>query len=143
VNSDNSSSYDWRHIEPLLDEGMQALSESDRLAILLRYFENRSLREVGAVLGVSDDAAQKRVHRAVDRLRAFLGRRGVGMGARGLANAIGTNAVVAGPAGLASVIGTAVSVGSIGANTASATFGTTIAMNALQKIAITCIISPY
>ena len=141
VNSDNASSYDWRRIEPLLDEGMQALNGRDRLAILLRYFENRSLREVGAVLGVSDDAAQKRVQRAVDRLRAFLVRRGVGMGAVGLAQVIGSNAVVAGPAGLASVIGTSVTYGSIGANTASATFSTAIAMNALQKIAITCIIA--
>src|SRR3989442_517729 len=43
----NSSTSDWPRIEPLLDEGMEALDESDRSAILLRYFENKSLREVG------------------------------------------------------------------------------------------------
>jgi len=60
---------DWTHIEPLLDDAMEALDETDRAAILLRYFENKSLREVGQSLGTSDDAAQKRVSRAVERLR--------------------------------------------------------------------------
>jgi RNA polymerase sigma factor (sigma-70 family) len=140
ANSDNPSPNEWRQIEPLLDEGMQALNGNDRLAILLRYFENRSLREVGEALGISDDAAQKRVHRALARLRSFLVRRGVATRAGGLANAIAAIAVARGPAGLAATIGTPIGVVTVGANaaSASATFSTSI-MTALQKIAITCI----
>src|SRR5215471_21357697 len=55
---------DWNSIEPLLEDAMETLDETDRAAILLRYFENKSLREVGQSLGTSDDAAQKRVTRA-------------------------------------------------------------------------------
>ncbi|HEY5042162.1 MAG TPA: sigma-70 family RNA polymerase sigma factor, partial [Verrucomicrobiae bacterium] len=61
----NATAADWTQIEPLLDDAMAALDETDRAAILLRYFENQSLREVGESLNISDDAAQKRVSRAV------------------------------------------------------------------------------
>ena len=61
----NSSSSEWTAIEPLLDEAMEALDPPDRTAILLRYFEDKSLREVGRTLGTSEDAAQKRVSRAM------------------------------------------------------------------------------
>ncbi|KAB2649839.1 MAG: sigma-70 family RNA polymerase sigma factor, partial [Verrucomicrobia bacterium] len=61
----------WEHIAPHLDEALGELSEADRDAVLLRYFKNHDLRTVGATLGISDDAAQKRVSRAVERLREF------------------------------------------------------------------------
>ena len=67
----------WEEIEPLLDNAVNKLSDSDRAAIVLRYFENKSLREVGAALGISDDTAQKRITRAVDRLRKSFAREGV------------------------------------------------------------------
>ena len=91
----------WFEIEPLLDEAMAALDETDRSAILLRYFENKNLREVGEVLGASEDAAQKRVSRAVERLREFFSKRNVTIGASGLAVLISANAVQAAPIGLA------------------------------------------
>ena len=103
----NSGSSDWSLIEPLLDEGMETLDETDRSAILLRYFENKSLREVGATLGTSDDAAQKRVSRAVERLREFFAKRGVTVGAGGLVVVISANAVQAAPVGLAAAISSA------------------------------------
>ena len=62
---------------PLLDEAMDALPAPDRDALVLRFFEKRDYRGVGAVLGVRDDTAQKRVTRALDKLRALLARRGV------------------------------------------------------------------
>src|SRR5262249_16073295 len=71
----------WSQIEPLLEEAMENLDPVERTAILLRYFEERSLREVGQRLGTSEDAAQKRVSRAVERLREFLSQRGVTVGA--------------------------------------------------------------
>jgi RNA polymerase sigma factor (sigma-70 family) len=65
MNAMNATAADWTHIEPILDDAMHALDETDRTAVLLRYFENKSLREVGQALGTSDDTAQKRVSRAV------------------------------------------------------------------------------
>jgi len=59
MNAVNATATDWTHIEPILDEAMHALEDEDRAAVLLRYFENKSLREVGEALGASENAAQK------------------------------------------------------------------------------------
>ena len=67
----------WKLIAPILDEAMNALGVTDRDAVLLRYFENKPLAEVGAALGVSEAAAEKRVSRALERLHAMLTRQGV------------------------------------------------------------------
>jgi len=118
----NATSSDWTHIEPLLDEAMHALDETDRTAILLRYFENKSLREVGQTLGTSDDAAQKRVSRAVERLREFFSKRGVTVGTSGIAAVLSANAVQAAPVGLIATIATAALAGtSIVTSTATTT----------------------
>ena len=107
LNAMNTTAADWTHIEPLLDEAMHALEEIDRTAVLLRYFENKSLREVGQTIGTTEDAARKRISRAVERLREFFAKRGVTVGASGLVIAISSNAVEAAPAGLAVSISTA------------------------------------
>jgi RNA polymerase sigma factor (sigma-70 family) len=54
-NMDAGPSSDWTHVEPFLDEAMAALAETDRTVILLRFFENKSLREIGNALGTSED----------------------------------------------------------------------------------------
>ncbi len=132
---------DWAHIEPLLDDAMAALDDTDRAAVLLRYFENKSLREVGATLGTSDDAAQKRVSRAVERLREFFVKRGVTVGASGLAVVISANAVQAAPVGLAVTISTAAALAETTiAATTTATAAKIIAMTALQKTLISAVI---
>jgi RNA polymerase sigma factor (sigma-70 family) len=131
---------DWTHIEPLLDEAMQALGEPDRAAVLLRYFENKSLREVGQALGTNEDAARKRVSRAVERLREFLAKHGVAAGASGLAVLLSANAVHAAPAGLAATISaSAVPGGTALVTTATATKA--IAMTAFQKTLLTATIA--
>jgi RNA polymerase sigma factor (sigma-70 family) len=107
MNDMNATSADWTQIEPLLDDAMAALDETDRSAILLRYFENNNLRELGVALGTSDDAAQKRVSRAVERLREFFSKRNVTIGASGLAILISANAVQSAPIGLALTIANA------------------------------------
>jgi RNA polymerase sigma factor (sigma-70 family) len=138
----NAPTTDWTQIEPFLDEAMHALSDTDRGAVLLRYFENKSLREVGEALGTSDDTAQKRVGRAVDRLREFLAKRGVTIGASGLVVVISANAVQAAPAGLAAAIsagvvlaGTAVSASAISTTTSA------VVMSTYQKALITMAIA--
>src|SRR5437016_13775393 len=66
----------WRHIEPLLDEALENLAERDRDAIILRFFEQMPLKQVAGKLGISEDGAQKRVSRALDKLRLFFARQG-------------------------------------------------------------------
>jgi RNA polymerase sigma factor (sigma-70 family) len=104
MNSINAAEADWADVQPMLDEAMEVLDQTDRAALLLRYFENKSLREVGQTLGTTDDAAQKRVSRAVGRLRKFLVKRGVTVGISGLILGISTKAVHAAPSGLAQTI---------------------------------------
>ena len=95
---------DWEHIAPHLDAALGELSEPDRDAVLLRYFERKSAREMAQTLGISDEAAQKRVSRAVERLREFFAKRGITVGASGLVVVISANAVQAAPAGLSTAI---------------------------------------
>jgi RNA polymerase sigma factor (sigma-70 family) len=63
--------------EELLDDAIAHLGECDRNALLLRFFRGRSLREVGEVLGVSEDAARQRVFRAIEKLRSYFSSRGI------------------------------------------------------------------
>lgn len=103
----NTASSEWTRIEPLLDEAMEVLDEEDRTAILLRYFDNKSLRDVGQALGISEDAAQKRVGRAVDQLRELFSKRGVVVSSAGLIVLLTSHAVQAAPAGLSTAIAVA------------------------------------
>jgi len=130
MNAMDPDTTDWKEIEPLLDEGMLSLDEKDRAAVLLRYFENKSLREVGQFFGASEDAAQKRVSRAVERLREFFVKRGLAMGAGSLAMAISANAAQAAPIGLSTAIATAVTAAS--ASTFAMTVAPLITMTKLQ-----------
>ena len=132
---------EWSQVEPMLDDAMNTLDDTDRAAVLLRYFENKSLREVGAALGTSEDAAQKRVSRAVERLREFLAKRGVTIGASGLVVAIAANAVQAAPVGLAATIAAAAALaGTTIATAATAIAVKTIAMTTMQKAIITAML---
>lgn len=94
----------WKHVGPLLDEAMAQLNETDRNAIVLRYFEGKALKEVGAVLGTSDDAAKMRINRAIEKMRTFFTQRGVALSSVGLAEVIAGNSVQAAPAGLAASV---------------------------------------
>jgi RNA polymerase sigma factor (sigma-70 family) len=63
--------------EPILDDAIAQLGQSDRDAVLLRFFQGQSIREVGNTLGVSEDAAKQRVSRAVEKLRIYFARQGL------------------------------------------------------------------
>jgi RNA polymerase sigma factor (sigma-70 family) len=89
---------------PILDEAISTLGEADRETILLRFFRKRSLAEVGAALGVSEDAAQKRVARAVDRLRHYFQKRGLGTSTTALVVVLGAAGSQAAPVGLATTL---------------------------------------
>ena len=92
--------FQWKQIEPFLDEAMSRLGENDRNAVLLRFFENKSLAEVGAALGTNEDAARKRIARAMEKLRAFFTKRGVVIPATTLSVLLSANSAQAAPAGL-------------------------------------------
>ena len=91
-------------IAPILDEAIDQLGASDRTAILLRFFEQRDFRSVGTSLGSNEEAARKRVNRALDKLHSLLKRRGVTLSASALAGALSAEVVTAAPAGLAGTI---------------------------------------
>jgi len=88
----------WEEIEPLLHNALSSLGTEDRDAILIRFFENRSLKETGAVLGVSEEAARKRVTRAVEKLRRYFSRHGLMLSGAVLTGLISSHAVRAAPA---------------------------------------------
>jgi RNA polymerase sigma factor (sigma-70 family) len=94
----------WAQIGPLLDLAMAQLGDKDHHAMVLRFFENKSLQEAGAALGTSKDAAKMRVSRALERLRVFLQRRGVGCTAAAIAEAVAANSVQAAPPAMATVV---------------------------------------
>jgi RNA polymerase sigma factor (sigma-70 family) len=103
--AENSASDEiWRQLAPHLDEAIAKLRAKDRDALILRYFENKNLREVGNALGLEERAAQKRVNRAVEKLRHYFSKRGVGLTTAIIAGAISANSVQAAPVGLAKTI---------------------------------------
>jgi RNA polymerase sigma factor (sigma-70 family) len=120
---------DWAQLRPLLDDVLDRLAPTDRDALLLRFFEQRSLTDVGRALGSNEDAARKRVTRALDKLRAHLVRRGITTPAAALASAIAAHAVQTAPAGLAATLTTASLAGAAG--------GTGAAVGLLKLMAMT------
>jgi RNA polymerase sigma factor (sigma-70 family) len=108
--SESEAPADWSQLRPVLDTAMDKLSSRDRDAVLLRFFEGRPFAEIGARLGLSEDAARKRVERALDQLRVLLRRHGVASTSAALATLLTGGTVTAAPAGLAaSITGTALS----------------------------------
>jgi RNA polymerase sigma factor (sigma-70 family) len=94
----------WKQLSPLLDGAMTQLRESDRDVLVLRYFQNKNFKEVGVALGVEERAAQKRVARALEKLRSIFAKRGVALTAGIIAGMISANSVQAAPTVLAKTI---------------------------------------
>ncbi len=94
---------DWKALRPVLDVAMHQLTETDREAIVLRYFENRSFADVGSKLSLNENTARMRVDRAVDKLRKMLARQGVTTAAS-LPGVISAYAVQTAPAGLSAML---------------------------------------
>jgi RNA polymerase sigma factor (sigma-70 family) len=123
------SNAEWEQILPLLDEAMGRLGQVDRDALVLRFFKNKNLKEVGTALGIKEDAAQKRVARAVEKLRSFFSGRGVTISSTSLAAVLSAQVVQAAPAGLA------VSITAASLLSASAITNTTLTLGLLQTMA--------
>jgi len=88
----------WQGMEPLLHAALDSLSATDRHAVLLRFFDDKSLRETSIALNISEEAARKRVSRAVEKMRRFFSERGVAVSGVLLATLLSANASQAAPA---------------------------------------------
>ncbi len=129
---------DWDQLRPVLDQVMHELNDSDRDAILMRYFENRPLADIGGRFGLSEDAARKRVERALEKLRAFLIKRGIRTSAA-LTTLLSANAVQIAPAGLASMLTSAsVAIAATGKGTLS--FVKLMTMTKLQGVSVAALV---
>ncbi|HEX3988301.1 MAG TPA: sigma-70 family RNA polymerase sigma factor [Verrucomicrobiae bacterium] len=137
-----SDSSEWMRIEGLLDEVLETLEEPDRNAILLRFFQNKSLREVGEILGTSEEAARKRVSRAVEQLREVFARRGIEVGAAGLVALLGAQALHGAPIGLSATISAAAFSGAAVIHPVTTLAATkAIAMTLIQKTLVTAVLA--
>jgi RNA polymerase sigma factor (sigma-70 family) len=111
---DPSSSADsgtWESIAPMLDEGLGRLRSGDRDILLLRFFEGQDLAQIAEKLGVSKDAASKRISRAVEELRRFFQKRGVRMSAAALATMLAIKVTEAAPRHLVVMLSAKVGAG--------------------------------
>jgi RNA polymerase sigma factor (sigma-70 family) len=99
----------WEQISPHLNDSLDRLSKTDREVVMVRFFGKKSHKEVARMLGVSEDAAKKRLSRALEKLRAIFARRGVVVPGVALVAAFSAYGAQAAPAGMASSI-TAVAV---------------------------------
>ena len=127
----------WQQMSPLLDEALSKLSETDRQAVLLRYFENKSLAQVGGALAVNEDAARKRVSRALEKLRQFFVRQGVALSVLAIGGALSSQAVQAAPAGLAATISATAIKGSAGAASTLTRLKGALKLMTLAKLKVT------
>jgi len=132
------SDFDWDTVRPVLDDAMHELKESDRDAILMRYFENRLLADIGERLGLSEDAARKKVQRALEKLRTMLNKRGITATAT-LASVLSTHAVQLAPMGLATTLASASLLGA-GTQTGAISLLKLMTMTKLQTAAIGAIV---
>ena len=123
----------WKQMSPLLEEAMMRLGQTDRDALVLRFFENKNFAEVGAAMGTGEDTARMRVNRALEKLRKFFLKRGVNSTTATIAGAISANSVQAAPVGLAKTI----SVVAVAKGTAAGTATLTLVKGALKIMAWT------
>ncbi|MEO7298857.1 MAG: sigma-70 family RNA polymerase sigma factor [Verrucomicrobiota bacterium] len=131
----------WKEIAPHLDDALGELSQPDRDALLLRYFERKSAREMAQSLGITDDAAQKRVSRAVERLREYFSKNGIDIGSGGFVALLSANAVQAAPVALSATISAAAAVGIAVKTTETIAAGKILLMTTAQKILVTTTIA--
>ncbi len=129
--NEDSSEDTWRELSPRLEIAMAALGPADRDALVMRYFQNRSMAKVGTALGCTENAAQQRVGRALEKLRKSFGKRGVTWTDEKIATALSINAAPVAPVALVKAI-TAVAV----AKGATAGVSTVKLVNATLKLMV-------
>lgn len=104
LSTSSDSLMDWQKLSPVIDDALDHLPARDREVILLRFFQAHSYLKIGDRLGLSDEAARKRVERALEGLRRLLIRRGISSTAAALSTILGSETIVAASPGLATTI---------------------------------------
>ena len=133
---DDAPPPDWSQISPVIEDAMHELNEKERHMILLRFFQNKSLHEVGAEVNLSENAARMRVARALDRLGEKLKSRGITTTAAALGAAVSAHAVQPAPAVLAAAISSAAVAGGAVHASSLLALSQTILMTTTQKIIV-------
>jgi len=96
----------WQQVRPVLDDVMHELDDEDRTAVVLRFFEGLSLKEVGVALGLTENAARMRVERSLEKLHVRLSRRGINSTASTLAGVLVAGAVLSASSTFAASVAT-------------------------------------
>jgi RNA polymerase sigma factor (sigma-70 family) len=110
----------WVELQPVIDDALHELKESDRHAVVLRFFKGQSFSEIGSTLNLTENTARMRVERALDKLRGLLARRGVKSSTTGLAAALGVANLNSVPTAYATAISHAAVLAAAAAPTVSA-----------------------
>jgi RNA polymerase sigma factor (sigma-70 family) len=127
----------WTQLAPHLEAAMAKLNAVDRALLVLRFYEDKTGAEVAAFLGIGEDAAHKRVARAIEKLRKFFAQRGVTISGAAIAGAVSANAIQAAPAGLAAIISATALSGKTVTTAAVVAATKAIAMTTFQKTIVT------
>ncbi len=122
----------WEKLSPHLEDAMGKLNAADRALLVLRFYENKSGPEAAALLGIREDAAHKRVTRAIEKLRKLFAQRGVTLTGAAIAGAVSTNSVQAAPLGLAAAV-TAAAKGAVVTTSITAIVNGTIKLMTWMK----------
>jgi RNA polymerase sigma factor (sigma-70 family) len=127
-------------IAPVLDEAINQLGSEDRAAIVLRFFEQKDFQSVGAAMGSNEEAARKRVGRALEKLHSSLNRRGIVLSATALATTLTAQAVTAAPAGFALTVSSAARAGAAATGATTLTLLEIMSMTKLKIAAAAAIV---
>ncbi|PYJ80765.1 MAG: hypothetical protein DME22_23270 [Verrucomicrobia bacterium] len=134
LNQTEPESSPWTDIAPLLDTAMAQLGEKDHSAVVLRFFERKDLKQVGAALGVSENAAKTRVSRATEKLRKFFIKRGITLSAAAIGGVVSANSIQAAPIGLATSVTVAAVKGTVVTTSTLTLIKTTLKLMAWTKL---------
>lgn len=107
----------WQEVAPALNDAIADLGEKDRNAIILRFLKGKAYKEIADTVGGTEEAAQMRVNRALEKLRRMFARRGVALTSTALGTVMSTKAIQAAPSGLAASIASAVHGSALTAST--------------------------
>jgi len=121
-------------MEPLLETAMGQLGQSEQNALVLRFFEGRSFKEVAAALGATEAATKMRVNRALEKLRTFFAKRGRTLSVVAIAGALSAHSVQAAPAGLATSVTAAAVKGAVISSSTLTLIETTLKFMAWTKL---------
>src|SRR5215204_3981884 len=136
VSSGDGEAQASQHLASALDDALAKLRPSARDAMILRFFEDQSFKQVGERLGITELAARQRVFRALEQLRTILDRRGVSLGGESSGVALGATAVLPAPPSLSAAVAATATSANAGATYAMLVKGTVSLMSSKIKTAI-------